>query len=43
MAPPPLFSICPFMTIPIALSRNMRPPHLTIGHCDPAIGDVVLN
>jgi hypothetical protein len=43
MVPPPLFSVSPFMTIPIVLSRNMRPRRLTVGHRDPVIRDVVLN
>ncbi len=43
MAPPPLFSISPPMTIPIVLSRKMRLRGLTVGHRDPLIHGVVLN
>jgi hypothetical protein len=35
MVLPPLFSISLFMTIPIALTRNLQPQRLTVGHRDP--------
>jgi hypothetical protein len=43
MVLPPPFSTGPFMTIPIALQRNLQPQRLTVGHHDPGIRGVVLN